>query len=126
MLTVHERGLLQNIIKHCEKIETKMSITDREKFNGDEDLREIICFNLFQIGELAKNFSSEFIKEYSSSPWKQIKGMRDKIGHGYGTIDLDKVWSTAQDDIKPLHEYCKMILDKNPISEKSQKEAKRG
>ena len=113
MLTIKEKGLLLNIIKHCNKIELKMASLTREKFNEDEDIREIICFNIFQIGELAKNLDAEFVKKYGGVPWKHIKGMRDKIGHGYGTLDLDKIWDTALQDIKPLNEYCKEILSKD-------------
>ena len=113
MLTIKEKGLLLNIIKHCNKIELKMASLTREKFDKDEDIREIICFNIFQIGELAKNFEPEFVKKYDGVPWKHIKGMRDKIGHGYGTLDLDKIWDTATQDIKLLNEYCKEILETN-------------
>ena len=90
-----------------------MASLTREKFDKDEDIREIICFNIFQIGELAKNFEPEFVKKYDGVPWKHIKGMRDKIGHGYGTLDLDKIWDTATQDIKLLNEYCKEILETN-------------
>ena len=113
MLTVKEKGLLLNIIKHCDKIELKMTSLTRKKFDEDEDIREIICFNIFQIGELAKNFEPEFVKKYGGVPWKHIKGMRDKIGHGYGTIDLDRIWDTASIDISPLNKYCKEIINKN-------------
>lgn len=46
-------------------------------------------------------------------PWSSIKGMRDIVAHGYGTIDLDRVWQTAFEDIKPLREYCEQIINEN-------------
>ena len=46
-------------------------------------------------------------------PWRQIKGMRDKVAHGYGSLDIEKLWKTASRDVKPLHEYCVEILDTN-------------
>ena len=111
MLSVKERGLLINIINHCEKINSKMNGLTKEKFDSDEDVVQIICFNILQIGELAKNFSSQFIDKYNDQPWKQIKGMRDKVAHGYGTIDMDRVWNTTKNDIDPLLKYCKKILE---------------
>ena len=65
MLSVKDKGLLFNMIKHCERIISKMDGLSREKFDSDEDTIEIICFNILQIGELAKNFDSSFVKEYS-------------------------------------------------------------
>ena len=42
---------------------------------------------------------SEKYQQFGGVPWKQIKGMRDKIAHGYGAIDLDRVWDTALLDV---------------------------
>lgn len=113
MLTIKEQGLLRNIIKHCEKIIEKTNDLSREKFDKDEDVVQIICFNILQIGELVKNFEPSFIAKFNEIPWRQIKGMRDKVAHGYGTIDLDRVWDTAQRDIKPLLDYCQKIITEN-------------
>ena len=65
---------------------------------------------MFQIGELAKGLSDEFLKEYNKIPWKQIIGMRHRIVHGYDTIDLEIVWNTAIESIPTLKDYCKEIL----------------
>ena len=113
MLSVKETGLLLNIIKHCEKINEKMNGLTKEQLIADEDVLQIICFNILQIGELAKNFSPQFIATYNGVPWRQIKGMRDKVAHGYGTIDKDRVWSTALKDINPLLTYCQQIIADN-------------
>ena len=113
MLTIKEQGLLQNIIKHCQKISEKMNWLSREQFDKDDDIVQIICFNILQIGELAKNFEPSFIATYNAVPWGKIKGMRDRVAHGYGTIDMDRVWNTALLDIRPLLDYCRQILEKN-------------
>ena len=112
MISVKDRGILEVIIEHCQRIESKTNGLTKEEFIENEDIKDIVCFNILQIGELAKNFSEELISKYKTVPWKQIKGMRDKIGHGYGTIDLDKVWNTASTDIHPLKIYCENILNK--------------
>ena len=101
MPSTREKGLLVNITKHCLKIKEKMVGLSREQFEKDENVFQIICFNILQIGELAKNFTETFINTYNKVPWQQIKGMRDKVAHGYGTIDVDKVWLAALEDIDP-------------------------
>ena len=113
MLSTKENGLLLGIIKHCDKINEKMNGLTREKFDQDEDILQIICFNIMQIGELAKNFDKTFVDKYSNVRWRQIKGMRDKVAHGYGSIDKDRVWNTALNDINPLLDYCQKILSEN-------------
>lgn len=113
MLSKRNLNLLLNISKHCKKINEKMFNLSRDYFDKDEDVMDIICFNILQIGELAKNFDADFIEKYNQVPWKQIKGMRDKVAHGYGSIDKDRVWLTAKYDIKPLLDYCLKIINEN-------------
>lgn len=110
MLNIKDKGRLTQIIKHCKRIEEKITNIDRNEFDINDDIREIICFNIFQIGELAKGLSSELINKYDKVSWKQIKGMRDRIGHGYETIDVDIVWNTARENIIELDKYCEEIL----------------
>ena len=113
MLSVKETGILTYIVEHCRRIESKIIGATRETLETNKDVEEIICFNILQIGELAKGLEEPFIKKYSKVPWKRIKGMRDKVAHGYGTIDLDEVWKAASVEVKPLREYCEQILNEN-------------
>ena len=113
MLTKREQGILLNVIKHCHRIENKIEGVSFEAFLSDEDIKEIVSFNIFQIGELAKNLSSDFLKQHPAVPWKNIKGMRDWVAHGYGTINLEEIWKTSVRDIKPLRDYCEQIIEDN-------------
>ena len=98
--------LLKDVTLFIEKV-SNINVTD---FSLNDDIKEVVCFNLFQIGELANGLSIEFIKEYNKIPWKQIIGMRNRIVHGYDTINIEIVWSTAIESIPELKSYCKEIL----------------
>lgn len=113
MLSYKDKGILLNIIDHCIRVEENLVDLDRNKFDKEKNIKDSICFNILQIGELAKHLSSDFNAIFNKVPWKQIKGMRDIIAHGYGTIEWDRVYQTAIKDIKPLHDYCDEILKMN-------------
>lgn len=113
MLTVRDKGLLLNIIKHCIRIEEIMDGLTKEQFDDDQNIREVICFNLLQIGELAKSLSPECIKMYDGVPWGNIKKLRDRVAHGYGSIDFEIIWGTASNDITPLRVYCQDVIELN-------------
>lgn len=98
------------IIRYCERIEEKIRLIDKEAFIENDDIKEIVCFNIIQIGELVKKIDNDFLLKYPKMPWGNIKGMRDWVAHGYGTIDFYKVWNTACFEIKPLRDYCQEIL----------------
>ena len=66
-----------------------------------------------QIGELAKDLSSEFISETTDEiPWNQIKGMRNRFAHGYGKMDFEKIYNTAIKDIPKLHKFLNIQIEK--------------
>ena len=113
MLSTKEKGIMSYIIKHCNRVEKKINNLSFEKFIYNEDIKEIVSFNVLQIGELAKNLSPDFLKRYPQMPWKDIKGMRDRLAHGYGTIKLEEIWRTATRDIRSLRVYCEQIIKEN-------------
>ncbi len=113
MLSTKEKGIMLYIIKHCSRVESKIDNVSYETFLANEDIKEIVCFNVLQIGELVKNLSPEFLKRYSKMPWKDIKGMRDYLAHGYGTIDVEQIYKTATRDIRLLRIYCEQIIKEN-------------
>ena len=107
-----EKILLFHIIKHCIRIETLLHEKVFEDFNGNDDLRELVCFNELQIGELVKKLNSDFRSRYPDVPWKQIAGMRDNIVHGYGNIDYNLIYNSALTGVPELKKYCKSIIEK--------------
>ena len=110
MVNSRDRGVLLQIIKRSERILDKITNITYEEFSSNEDLKEVVCFNLFQIGELANGLSLEFIREYNDVPWKQIIGMRNRIVHGYDTINIEIVWDTSLESVLELKNYCIKIL----------------
>ena len=113
MLSIKEKRIVECIITHCLNIEEDVANITEEYFNNDRKTQNSICFDILQIGELAKSLSDEFIARYGLMPWKEIKGMRDWVAHGYHTIKMSRVWRTAVEDIKPLREYCEEIVRNN-------------
>ena len=113
MLSTKEKGILIYIIEHCKRVEEKTIGETREILDTNKDVEEIVCFNILQIGELVKKLNDEFIVKYNKVQWKSIKGMRDRVAHGYDTLDREQIWKAASEDIVPLREYCEEIIESN-------------
>ncbi|HBY95596.1 MAG TPA: hypothetical protein DEP84_16850 [Chloroflexi bacterium] len=62
------------------------------------------------IGEAVKNLSRELRIRYTSVPWQDIAGTRDKLIHQYFGVDLEKVWLMVQDDLPVLKADVIQIL----------------
>ena len=56
MLGVKDKGILLQIIERCNRVTSKVSNITEAEFSRNDDVKEVVCFNLFQIGELANGF----------------------------------------------------------------------
>lgn len=55
--------------------------------------------SLIDIGEAATKIMGgnvEFTQSHPEVPWRSMRGMRNRIAHGYFDIDLEVVWETTQ------------------------------
>jgi uncharacterized protein with HEPN domain len=75
---------------------------DEEELSKNEILLDSMMFRLIQISENAKRLSDEYKESHPSVPWTAIYGLRNRIVHNYGSVDLDIVYSTLKDDIPEL------------------------
>ncbi len=56
------------------------------------------------VGQSAARVSEETQRAYPEIPWRDIAGLRDRLLHGYDTVDLDILWHIVHDDLPPLVE----------------------
>lgn len=57
----------------------------------------IRCFEV--IGEAARRVPEDFRAKHPRFPWKAMSGMRDKLIHGYDTVEPSILWGTIQKDV---------------------------
>jgi len=45
---------------------------------------------------------AEFAQAHTQVPWRNMRGMRNRIAHGYFDINLDVVWDTVRTALPEL------------------------
>ena len=73
------------------------------------------AFTIGQIGELASNISEETIREYDSVPWRNIRGMRNRIVHDYEHVDMTVLWGTLKNSLPELIDMLNSLLAKDSL-----------
>lgn len=78
---------------------------DKDTFLQDKRTQQAVVLNLIVIGEVAAKLLHDhgpFLDGYPFIPWRSMKGMRNRIAHGYFDIDLAVVWDTVQTGLPQL------------------------
>lgn len=64
------------------------------------------------IGEAVKNIPDMIRNENPDIPWKQIAGMRDKLIHGYFSVDMIILWKAATKELPQLKSSILEIIER--------------
>lgn len=105
-----DKELLKHILCHIERIKSKReNIKDLEDFISNQDIQEIVLFNFFQIGENLAHMSDEFVTRNNDIEIRSIVDFRNIIAHGYGTINIQQIYTFLYEDLDRLQ----MQLERN-------------
>lgn len=81
----------------------------QEELEENEILVDSVMFRLIQISENSDKLTDAFKQTHSSIPWRAVKGMRNRIVHEYGNVDLAIVYDTVNRDLPELLRELKEI-----------------
>lgn len=72
---------------------------DKAGFLEDKRTQQAVVMSLIIMGEAASKVMdgyAEFTQRHPEVPWRSMRGMRNRIAHGYFDINLDVVWETVK------------------------------
>lgn len=84
-----------------------------DDFLRDKRTQQAVILNLVILGEAATRLLKEhasFLAAYPGVPWTSMKGMRNRLAHGYFDIDLQVVWQTVQSSLPALLDALPAVL----------------
>ncbi len=83
-----------------------------EAFIEDEKTVDAVLRNFEVIGEAAKNVPEEVRHANPDVPWSEMAGMRDKLIHGYATVELRIVRTTVREERPSLAPRIENVRDR--------------
>ena len=93
---------IQKIKKDLGFITAHMHEVNLEQLNANEVLLDSMLFRMIQISENAKRLTEDYKMSHRYVPWNALSGMRNRIVHDYGNVDLNIVYETLKNDIPEL------------------------
>ena len=97
-----DRDLVADILAAAKDVQKYVAGLDKKKFSTDPKTADAVLFRLTVCGEAAGALSQEFKDSHPDLPLRKMTDMRNRIVHGYGSVDLEIVWDTITTDIPPL------------------------
>jgi uncharacterized protein with HEPN domain len=70
-----------------------------EAFRENGEKRDAVALRLSVLGESARLIDGGTAAALPAVPFKNIRGLRNRIAHDYGAVDFRIVWEITQADI---------------------------
>lgn len=113
-----KQGRINDYLEHMlEAIDPACSYVDgldEPGFLADRRTQQAVILNIVVLGEAATKLANDhpaFVALYEDVPWQSMRGMRNRMAHGYFDIDLGIVWQTGKSSLPSLAERLAVIRD---------------
>ena len=94
-----DRLVLAEIIDATERIVALTAGRSVDEIDADRDRRDALLWNYTVLGEAVSQLSEPTKAAHAEVPWSDPVRMRNRIVHGYWSVDLDVLVTTAQEDL---------------------------
>lgn len=101
---------LRHMLEYSRTARRIASGRERRELDSDEMLRLALTRAVEVIGEAAFRVSSATRDRHPHIPWRQIISARNRLIHGYDTVNLDILWDIVSLDLPPLIAQLEDIL----------------
>lgn len=85
----------------------------REDLDHDRLLNLALVRLLEIVGEAAGKIPTEDRARYADVPWNAIVGLRNRLIHGYDSVDFDILWHIVTDDLPGLIATLESIVSED-------------
>ncbi|MGD0075492.1 MAG: HepT-like ribonuclease domain-containing protein [Candidatus Binataceae bacterium] len=93
---------LRHMLDHAREAVAMARGRTRAELDTDRQLNLSLVRLLEIVGEAAGRVPAEERGRYSDIPFPEIAGLRNRLIHGYDSVDFDILWQIVSDDLPPL------------------------
>ena len=98
----NDRYYLEKILNDIDFIISHMTGITQKDLESDPVLCDSMMFRLIQISENAGRLGDDLKEQNPQIPWADINGLRNRIVHDYGNVNLKIVHDTLTNSIPEL------------------------
>ena len=110
---------LGHIIQAIERIQSYVADLDDAAFLVDAKTQDAVVRNFEILGEATRNIERyhwAYADAHPEAEWASMVALRNRVAHGYFTVDYELLWKTIHADLPELHRTIRGLLDALPDS----------
>jgi len=101
---------LHHMLDHASEARDMIRDRSRADLDTDRQLNLALVRLLEIIGEAAGRIPPESRAQYADIPWTEIVSLRNRLIHGYDSVDFDILWQIITKDLPSLIVTLEKIL----------------
>lgn len=105
-----DSGSILDILESARAITEYVAGMTRQDFLRERQAQDSVIRRLVIIGEAAGRISPEFRGAHPEIQWSEIRGMRNRMVHGYDLVNMEVVWDTVEHDIPQLIQVVESLV----------------
>lgn len=105
-----DKYYLEKVITDIKYLIRVTKDVSKEELEDNETLLDSVMFRFIQISENLKRVSDDLRENNPNIPWHQVIGLRNKIVHEYGKIDLTIIYDVLKHDLDNLYKELKLLV----------------
>ena len=102
--------LVAEMIEAAEQAQALVAGTDVDALMGDRQRRDALLWNFTVLGEAAAQLDHSVKERFPAVEWARPSQLRNRIVHGYWSIDLVILHTTATDQLPAFAQHLKEVL----------------
>ncbi len=100
------------MLEAIERLQRHVGDASFDAFSADAKTLAAVNYELLVMGEAAGHVPEEVARSHPEIPWKELRGTRNVLVHGYFQLSLPTLWETVQRDLPDLAQALRAILAK--------------
>ena len=105
-----DEALLRDMLDYARRAVAAVAERERSDLESDFVLAAALERFIEVIGEAATKISPGAKASAPQIPWREIIGMRNRLAHGYASVDHDIVWDVVAGDLEMIIEALDALL----------------
>ena len=110
-MTETDLPYLQHMLDAVERLHRYLDGVDQDEFEEDEILQDAVIRQLEILGEAASRVGADRRRSLHDIPWSKVISTRNRLIHGYLSVDLVIAWHTATYHVPGLRPALVAAID---------------